>query len=204
MKITKFGRQLVLFMSIGDGSLNSHGYLTIRHCIQQKEYIEWKKKLLNRNGVKTTDIYYVDNNGYGAYEFRTQTYEFIKRYRRILYTPKKDITKKLIVKNLCPELLAIWYFDDGGLSTRRYDDGTIKSNDLMINTLLSKEENQVLINAIYEKFGVQFKQEKNHNKYRLRCGTKEARKFISIISPIVKNINCLNYKLQVKPELSKT
>ena len=39
MKTTKLGRNLVLWMALGDGTLNANGYLSIRHSIKQKEYL---------------------------------------------------------------------------------------------------------------------------------------------------------------------
>ena len=71
MKTTKLGRNLVLWMALGDGTLNANGYLSIRHSIKQKEYLEWKRKILKENGIAVSEIYYVNNNGYGGYEFRT-------------------------------------------------------------------------------------------------------------------------------------
>ena len=51
MKTTKLGRNLVLWMALGDGTLNANGYLSIRHSIKQKEYLEWKRKILKENGI---------------------------------------------------------------------------------------------------------------------------------------------------------
>lgn len=197
MKIKKEARLLVLFMALGDGSINTQGYLSIRHCLAQKEYAEWKRQLLNKNGVKTTPLYEVSNNGYGAVEFRTKTYKFIKSWRRFIYRPCKKIADKRVMKMLTPLGLSIWYMDDGGISQKK-ENGVITANDLMLNTALSKEENQVLIDAFLNCFDIKFTQCKNRGKYRLRCGTKEARKFIEIVKPYVNQVNCMKYKLNVK------
>ena len=92
-KITKESRNIVLAMALGDGYLSSSGILSIRHAVIQKEYLEWKKSILNQWGINTTELYYVDNNGYGAYELRTYTNEFIKVMRRRLYKPSKKISQ---------------------------------------------------------------------------------------------------------------
>ena len=45
-KILKEGRRIALYMGIGDGHINKNSYfLSIRHCLKQKEYLEWKKIL---------------------------------------------------------------------------------------------------------------------------------------------------------------
>ena len=68
MKITKKARHLLLFMVLGDGYIHNHcGYFSVRHSVKQKEYIEWKQRLLRKNGIKTTEVYFVSNNGYGSY-----------------------------------------------------------------------------------------------------------------------------------------
>lgn len=63
-KLNKLGRNLILGMALGDGYINKSNFLSIRHCEKQLEYLKWKQKLLNKNGIKTTDIYWVSNNNY--------------------------------------------------------------------------------------------------------------------------------------------
>lgn len=201
MKITKQSRNLVLYMLYGDGSINKQGgYLAVRHSIKQKEYIEWKMNLLRQHGINTTDLYYVSNNGYGAYEFRTYTHDFIRNMRKYIYTPYKNIANVKYLNKFNALGLCIWYLDDGGLAQVKDKNGKVKSNTLMLNTMLSKEENQIIIDWFLEKWGIKFRQAKNHNKYRLECGTKEARKFIEIIKPYAEQIPSMQYKLNVKPK----
>ena len=95
MKTTKLGRNLVLWMALGDGTFNANGYLSIRHSIKQKEYLEWKRKILKENGIAVSEIYYVNNNGYGGYEFRTKSYDFIRVWRRRLLNLLKKSIKNL-------------------------------------------------------------------------------------------------------------
>jgi hypothetical protein len=197
MKPSKDIRHLVLFMAMGDGSLNSNGYLSVRHCIDQKDYLEWKRNLL-KNSLLTTDCYFVKNNDYGANEFRSKTYKFIKMYRRILYkNGKKNIANRRLLDKLTPLGISIWYMDDGGLSQKKRD-GIIVANDLILNTHLTKDENQIIIDYFNEKWNIQFTQVKNRGLYRLRCGTKEARKFIEIVEPYVSQVKSMAHKLKVK------
>ena len=149
-------------MLFGDGSINKKGgYLVVRHSVKQKEYIEWKMKLLRSYGINTTDIYYVSNNGYGAYEFRTFSHNFIKEMRMYMYTPYKNIANIKQLNKFNELGLCIWYLDDGGISQVKGKNGKIKSNTLMLNTMLSKEENQIIIDWFLNKWGIKFRQCKN-------------------------------------------
>ena len=197
MKLTNEGRRLVIFMALGDGYVNRKGFLSIRHSESQKDYLEWKMKILRKNGIMTTEPYYVSNNGYGAYEMRTKSYKFIRLYRRILYGKSKNIANRKILNKLTPLGLAIWYMDDGGLAQKKRN-GKVHANDLILNTMLSKEDNQIIIDYFKEVWNIQFTQVKNRGKYRLRCGTREARKFIEIVKPYVEQVESMSHKINIK------
>lgn len=197
MKITHEQRMTILSMVLGDGSLNSNGYFVLRHGLKQKEYLDWKYNLL-KNKFKLTDIYYHDNNGYGSYEFRTKNYRFLKLYRKIFYgTGRKNMAKRKFLNKLTAQSIAIWYMDDGSLIQKRKD-GKVHANELYINTYVSKEENQVYIDYFKEVWDIQFSNALDKGKYRLRCSTKEARKFVEIVRPYVSQVNCMVYKLNVR------
>lgn len=199
MKITKSNRNLILFMTFGDGHLSKSGTLEVLHCEKQLDYLEWKRNLLIKNGLNVSDIKKINNNGYSAYKFRTRTYDFIKLYRSFLYSPKKKIANGRTLNHLNELGLAIWYMDDGGLSQKKRN-GIVHANDLILNTHLSKEENQVIIDYFKEKWGISFTQVRNKGKYRLRCGTREARKFLEIVRPFVEQVPSMSHKLEIKPK----
>lgn len=203
MKSSKQSRDLLIAMAIGDGTVNSNGYLAIRHSVKQKEYLQWKSDLLRKVGVNTTGLYFVDNGGYGSYEMRTYTSKFLKLLRKILYKPTKTLTTKLL-NRIGVIGLAIWYMDDGSLSNRYSTEGTVKSSVLTISTCCSREQNQIIIDFLRDKYNISFGQRKMGKQYALICGTREARKFIELVSPVVKQVPCMHYKLNVKqPKSSK-
>ena len=68
----------------------------------------------------------------------------------------------------------------------------------MLNTGLQKEENQIIIDYFKKVWDIQFTQVKNNSVYRLRCGTKEAKKFADIVKPYVIQNPELVYKIQIK------
>ena len=174
MKTSKFGRQLVLWMALGDGTLNANGYLSIRHSQKQKEYLQWKHDILKINGISVTDLYFVPNN------------------------PSKRIGNEKVLKKIQPLGIFIWYLDDGSL-TKYKERGKVVGNNLTINTYISKEENQVIIDWFNKTFNISFGQNKDKGKYRLRCGTKQARIFLSLIEKYKFLVPSMAYKFDVKP-----
>lgn len=187
---------IILYMSIGDGYINKHGFLVLQHCSKQKEYLEWKHEILIKNNIKVSDIKYKNNNNKDSYTFYTKTYSKVKDLRKELYPNKKVISNKNILEKLTPLGIFIWYMDDGNLTPHKRN-GKIHSYELMLNTGLQKDENEVIINFFQEKWGIKFNQYKNKNVYRLCCGTQMARKFLEIIKPYVNEIKCMNYKVNM-------
>lgn len=184
---------LIAEMTIGDGHLNQKN-LEILHCEKQKEYLNWKKQLLINEGIECCPTALINNNGFNAYRFRTKSYPWIKDLRELIYCPSKIYSLE-ILKEFTPLGLAIWYFDDGCLSQKKRN-GVIHANDLILNTGLQKEENQIYINYFKDYWDINFTQVKNHNCYRLRCGTREARKFITIIKDYLPP--GMDYKIAIK------
>ena len=184
---------LIAEMTIGDGHLNQKN-LEILHCERQKEYLNWKKQLLINEDIECCSTTLINNNGFNAYRFRTKSYPWIKDLRELIYCPSKIYSLE-ILKEFTPLGLAIWYFDDGCLSQKKRN-GVIHANDLILNTGLQKEENQIYINYFKEYWDINFTQVKNHNCYRLRCGTREARKFITIIKDYLPP--GMDYKIAIK------
>lgn len=198
INLTDRNKILIYGMTIGDGYIHKRDcYLQIIHQEKQREYLVWKRQLLIDNGFPCGEIISFNNNGFPSVKTQTKMDKnFFKPIRKEIYTPYKHFTRE-ILNLFTPLELTIWYFDDGGISQKRRN-GKIVANDLMINTGLQKEDNQVYIDYFKESWGIHFSQVKNHNCYRLRCGTKEARKFIDIIKPYAEQVPSMRYKLLVK------
>ncbi len=195
----KLKRSILIGMILGDGCCysktnNNRLYygITITHCTKQLEYLKHKSTLLenmfsgdikirtHKNGLD----YIGHTIDKGSKKFRL--------YRKLMYpNGKKKITRRML-DHLTPEGIAIWYMDDGSLCARRRN-GKIVGFDLYISTYVDKEENQIAINYFKEKWGVNFSQGSNKGWYRLRCGTKEAKKFAEIITPYI--IPSMAYKV---------
>lgn len=184
----------LLACALGDGYVNKSGFLSIRHSLAQKEYLEWKYNLLK----KYTDVqpYFHENNGYGSYEFRTRVSKKLKFIRKILYpNGKKRITPKILEKvGLLG--LAILYLDDGSLVDKKRN-GKVHANDLTISLYVSYEEAEDIRKYLFHKYNLNFTLKKNKGLFSIRCGTKEARKFLSLIRPNIPHFKCFeNSKLR--------
>lgn len=197
--MNKEDRGFVVGCIIGDGHLrerDSSVTLSMVHCSKQKDYLEWKVKKLSRilsNG-KAAKIRKISNNGYDGY-----TWEKGHKYLRILYKwiykNKVKTVSRYILNFLTAEAVAVWYMDDGSLSYKKRD-GEIHAREFTLNTYLSVEENQVIVDYFKEVWGIEFKIVKSKNHYRLRCGGREGWKLIKLVKPYI--IPCMLYKIDMK------
>jgi len=198
MKFSKSSRNALLSVVLGDGHLDKKGSGSILHSASQKDYLEWKIKYLTSEGVKCGNITYKDNNGFDAYKVYMPVTKWGKILRRILYKEGyKNFYSRKLLNRLSAIHIAIWYMDDGGLGHKK-ENGVITASDLILNTHTTRENNQVVIDYFFEVWGVKFTQVKNRGHYRIRCGTKEARKFLEIVREYVCQIPSMAHKLKVK------
>lgn len=165
--------------------------LAINHSLKQIELLEYKRNIISQNLGGIPNIRHFNNNGYPGVMF-TKSHSVFKEIHKNLYPNNKKTISRNILDTFDAECLAIWYMDDGGLGIKKRLN-KIHGYELFLNTHLSKEENQIIIDYFKETWDIQFTQVKNRNHYRLRCGTKEGSKFIKIIKPFV--VNSLLYKI---------
>lgn len=199
---------------LGDGYMNENGRIKIEHCEAQKEYIEWKAKLLHSVcGGKDIKVHRYDKvrskrkdgkawktNEYTTYGIDKQSVSF-KEFRELVYKNGKKTISKEVLDLLNPTSIALWFLDDGCLSRRRNKDGSPGSYMLRICTYLSKDQNELIQKYFQEKYDmtwnvVKADGAKDDTQWMLRCGMKEGRKFLNIIRDIVrKNVPSMAYKV---------
>lgn len=198
MKTNKETRTAFLSTILGDGWISKTGSGGITHCEAQRDYLEWKRDYLLAAGVSCGEVKSFDNSGYPGCKLYINTTRYTKLYRKVMYPfGIKDVYKRKFLDRFSAEHLAIWYMDDGGLS-QKMRGGEVYANDLMLNTHTSRENNQVLIDYFAEVWSVKFTQVKNRGHYRLRCGTKQARKFIDIVREYVSQVPSMAHKIKIK------
>jgi len=202
-KFNKKSRNLLIAMLLGDGTISNNNVFKMCHSLEQKEYLEWKIKHLNNNGIKNNGVKsYISNNGYNKNKevFYTQLniIPFVKLLRRVYYKPKKNIANRRMLNRLDALGVAIWYMDDGHINIQKKN-GEVKGFYIKIATCTTKENNQIIIDYFKEVWDVNFYQfSEGKNTFSIACGTKEARKFINIVKPYVLEIPSMWYKIRNK------
>lgn len=207
--MNKAKRGILYGLAIGDGGI----YLTkaqaadtarliIGHSPSQREYLEFKQKLLHSTlGGKEPKIYeYKSFNKTANKEYTNlQLYKNDKYFRqmhKVLYPlGDKKYTRKLL-SYLTDQSLALWYMDDGSGTKCKNKDGKITGCMTRIATYCSEEEAKIIREWFSEKYGLTpvFDIDKRNNKFSIRFNTKESLKFVSIISKYI--VPSMKYKIE--------
>lgn len=191
-------RGTLLGLVFGDGHIaapkgSSTATLVVKHGIKQLEYVRFKAALVgNLLGGICPNVRLIDNSGFPGCIF-TKTNRYLRVLRNWLYVDGRK-TLSPYIRWLNPEGLAIWYMDDGGLG-RHKRNGVVNAVRLYINCHTSLDEAQNICDEIDSRFGIRFIPGKNNGKYRISCGTREARRFGQIIAPFMHG--SMMYKLAI-------
>jgi LAGLIDADG DNA endonuclease family len=179
-------------MVLGDGCISKNissinYYYVMEHCIQQEEYADWKKNILNQIGfVKTTKK--LTSRNY--IRIRTNTCRYFSKIRNVVYTQEKKKSLKYILNYLTPLSLAILYMDDGSLC-KLYGRAKLATYGL------SYDDNVSLQKLLLKKYkvGCSIYTEKERNVHYLSFNRENTLIFLTIIAPYVNQIECMKYKL---------
>nr|DAG00860.1 MAG TPA: LAGLIDADG DNA endonuclease family [CrAss-like virus sp. ctelJ1] len=201
-KITKESRNLLIGMLLGDGTICSNNVYKLCHSIEQEDYLKWKIKLLNENGIRNNGLkYYTSSCGYNIGKTVCYTQlniiPFIKVLRRVCYKSKKIIGNRKLLNRLSAQEIAIWYMDDGHINIR-VNHGRPCGFYIKISTCEPKSEVQTIIDYFREVWNINFymiHEGKKEDSYSLCCGTKEGLKFIDIIKPYVSQVPSMIHKI---------
>jgi len=201
-KITKESRNLLIGMLLGDGTICSNNVYKLCHSIEQEDYLKWKIKLLNENGIRNNGLkYYTSSCGYNIGKTVCYTQlniiPFIKVLRRVCYKGKKIVGNRKLLNRLSAQEIAIWYMDDGHINIR-VNHGKPCGFYIKISTCEPKSEVQTIIDYFREVWNINFymiHEGKKEDSYSLCCGTKEGLKFIDIIKPYVSQVPSMIHKI---------
>ena len=203
-KFNKDSRNLLIAMLLGDGSISNNYVFKVTHAESQKDYLEWKIKQLNENGIRNNGIKsYIKTSGYttGTPVYYTQLniVPFIKVLRRVVYKDGKVIGNRKLLNRITPMGVAIWYMDDGHINIRRGKEGRVHGFYIKISTCRPKKEVQVIIDYFKEVWSINFymfHEGRKKDSYSICCGTKEGLKFIELVKPYVQQIPSMLHKIQ--------
>ena len=181
---------LLLAMVLGDGHIRPEvAELSITHGEAQKQYLEYKAELVSRAISKPITITSreskIGDKAFTGYRFSC-THRFFRVLRKRCYYDNRDAKFDLSQLNkLSPQALAIWYMDDGSLYAKKRN-GKIHAYELTISCCATREQDsQNIVNFFKEKYGIAFSIKRNKGLFSVRCGTREAAKFLEIVKPFI-------------------
>lgn len=193
--LTQNEHDLIVGSLLGDASIrqrDKNSCFRFSHSIKQKEYAEWKLKILdNFNISEFREVKRKIRNSFiHAIDFSTKTHPIFNHYRNLFYqNGRKRITNEILNK-LNPQSLAIWICDDGSYDSRQ---GYI----VLCTNSYNSEEHELMKRFFNEKFGIDptigFRDEKY---YYLRFKQQDSKKLIDIIKPFIPR--SMEYKIGKK------
>ena len=162
--------------------------------IKQKDWFDFKKKRFEKIFNQSFKEYKYDYPEYNTsvYQFITNTNDLTKYLINLFYPNDKKIISKEALNQLTLEGIAWWYMDDGSMSIKKID-GKPRGAEITLNTYLTAEENQTIIDFFQNQYNITWKLNKSRGKYRLRMGKKEGKKFFALIEPYI--IDSMKYKI---------
>lgn len=202
IRLSKEQKSLLIALLIGDGTISSNYVFKLSHSTLQREYLEWKIKLLNRFGIKNNGIKeYVSKCGYNTGKevlySQMSLIPTIKALRRSVYVPKKTITRKLL-EWLNPLGLAIWYMDDGCINVNTSKQRSSIQHTIKIATCVDETTIKTIISYFDEVWDIHFRPFKEgKSTYSIASSSElDCEKFIKIVKPYVKQVPSFLYKIR--------
>ena len=189
----------IVGMVLGDAHIHKRDMvLCITHSIKQKEYLSFKRDILQQRQERLIKISEYSDRGYSLCRISTTRKPIYRILRKKFYkNGVKTVSTKLLNK-LTPLGIAIWFMDDGCTVYKKRQNGKIHSVEIILNTYLSKEQNEIIIKYFLDKWGLKFglnrcgKKFSEKGIYRLRMGAKEGRKLMKLIGHYF--VDCMKYK----------
>lgn len=201
--LSKEQKKLLIAMLLGDGTISSNYVFKLSHAIQQREFLEWKVKLLNEYGIKNNGIKeYISSCGYNIGKSvlysQMSLHSTIKALRRSIYIPKKTITRNLL--NWLDERgLAIWYMDDGciNVNTSKQRGNSIQ-HTIKIATCVDESTVNMIIQYFLEVWNIKFRPFKEgKGTFSIASSTEDdCKKFINIVRPYIEQVPSMLYKIR--------
>lgn len=213
--LTKKEKCLLFAMCLGDGYIakprtkNSNAEFECSHSIKQLKYLTWKRDLIYSilGGIKPPKITIrkihlnVNNIDYEACRF-SKTHSYFTFLRKLLYNGNIKELSREAMEMLTPQGLAIWFMDDGwGFNIKNRKGELTERMEIGISTdSFSKEENELIIETIKNKFGIKFRLGKKFSPntkkelWQIKTNSQlEVKKFFELISPYI--IDSMKYKI---------
>lgn len=201
-KLSKEQKSLLIGLLLGDGTISSNYVFKLSHSETQREFLEWKVKLLNKFGIKNNGIKeYISTCGYNTGKnvlySQMSLNPTIKALRRTVYVPKKTITRRLL-NWLNPLGLAIWYMDDGCINVNTSKQRSSIQHTIKIATCIDEETVNIIIQYFLEVWNIKFRPFKEgKGTFSIASSSeKDCENFINIVKPYIEQVPSLLYKIR--------
>ena len=193
---------MLIGLLIGDGTISSNFVFKLSHSVEQREYLEWKVKLLDKFQIKNNGIKeYISTCGYnigkGVLYSQMSVIPTIKALRRTVYIPKKTITRKLL-NWLTPLEIAIWYMDDGHINVNTSKQRSSIQHTIKIATCVDESTVEVIIQYFLDIWNIKFRKfPEGKNTFSIASSSEEDYfKFVNLIKPFVEQVPSMLYKIR--------
>jgi len=199
MRLTSKQRAFIIGSMLGDATMRvgikaKNANFKIDHCLEQKEYVFWKYKIL-KNLVLTPPrlsyrktkegIRYKKSWWFMTLRHPVLTEIYNQFYTKDSYRCGKKIVPDLIFESMNPFIIAVWVMDDGSYNQNKIDISTYS---------FTLQEIKKLCDVIKKKFNITMIFYKDRDKgYRIYCNTKETKKLVDLIYPYI--IKSMKYKI---------
>lgn len=201
-KLNKSQKRLLLGLLIGDGTITNHPDFKMDHSGDQEEFLQWKGKLLDLEGLKHSEVKeYIQKTGYKiggkVIRIRVKTNPTIKALRRSIYKPNKTITSNWL--NWFTEReLAIWYMDDGCINVNTSIQRSSIQHTIKIATCTDTETTKVIIKYFMKKWNIKFRPfSEGRNTYSIASSSEyDCLKFVKLIKPYIEQVPTMLYKIR--------
>lgn len=210
MKVVKNKYYLIVGLTLGDGYIDNKknrnkSMLDIAHHISHKDYIEYKKKLLEQAGFVVNQNIKTNSKGVKLYRISTRYYKIMRDIRKVLYNEETGLRvfPKKFINKLSLFHLMLLYLDDGCLCHRKSKKGTDNYYiELCVANydLKSVQNMKLWIEKLGYKVNIhqisKYKKAGKPNGYVLRMNKTNSSIFINNIKDyVVKNIPSMEYKV---------
>ncbi|MDO8575598.1 MAG: LAGLIDADG endonuclease [bacterium] len=160
----------------------------VHHGFKQKEYVFWKYEILKNLILKEPREISWNNQKRDLHEiswyFHSKSTKELGILHSIFYKNKVKILPDEVFKLMNPQILAVWFMDDGSNN----------QNGLTINTHgFSLKGQEQIIKFFKDKFNIDSKIIKDRNKWKISMNNVNKISLFSIISPFI--IPSMTYKI---------
>ncbi|MCX6810625.1 MAG: hypothetical protein NTY30_02740 [Candidatus Berkelbacteria bacterium] len=193
LKLSKFQREVIVGMILGDGHLETNNDITYRlkieHSIKQREYTYWLYKCLESWVLKEPceKRKAVFGKVFTNIWFNTVSHVALRYYGKAFYKDKIKTIPINIAKLLTPVSMAVWFMDDGSIKSKFH-------KTLLINTQsFPKDKLEFLQKAIFQKFQINSNLRKQKEGFQLEFRGQDATRLAEIIEPYL--VASMNYKI---------